>query len=192
MSLLLPCRLNSDPTVVSNVMQSLGSDAVCLIREGTGFIHMPSEIEVEEIVQGITGCRFIYLFRARTYMEPILGVIGNPKLRRAKIEHYVARQKANEISVTQNAPNTENTTNTENRFHAVSRTNPKFRIDAMEKLGVLIRCMFSEQDWLDSVTVNTDATALDGFLGLAVCHQDQSLITLAEASHRPNSSRRLR
>ena len=59
----------------------------------------------------------------------------------------------------------------------------------MGMLGVYLRYLFADFDWVDRVTVPSNVHLIDQMLDLRVTGEDVSSITLANLKHRPKSSR---
>ena len=59
----------------------------------------------------------------------------------------------------------------------------------MEMLGVYIRYIYADSDWVDRVTVPSNVQMIDDLFDLRVTGDDVSTITLTDTKHRPKSSR---
>lgn len=122
--------------------------------------------EVEAIAHTIATCSMIYVLEGtRGRFEPIAGFIANESLGRAQLLHFIDTRP--------------------------SSTPGKLPRSSAHRLGGYIRTMLSEHSWLHVVSVPGNVEPIDGLLGLKVQASATSTVTLAEAAHRPNSSRRI-
>ena len=62
----------------------------------------------------------------------------------------------------------------------------------VEMLSLYIRSLFSDVGWINTVTVPAVVESMDGHFGLSVTGDDSSTVKLADAGHRPHSSRKWR
>ncbi len=58
-------------------------------------------------------------------------------------------------------------------------------------LGLYIRMLFADCEWIENVTVPSNVRLLDGLFQLSVESDDVSRITLTDIKHRPKSARKM-
>jgi hypothetical protein len=100
----------------------------------------------------------------RGYFEPIARFIANESLGRAQLYQLIDDRQSSETL--------------------------KLPRRTAETVGAYIRWLFGENNWLDAVTIPAVADSIHGLFGLAATVSEITTVTLADAGHRPKSSRK--
>ena len=152
--------------IVGELMRSLRGPLAYHVCDGKPVEDTIESAVIESISRSFAECSLVYILEGSRggRFEPIAAFICNEDLGRAQLWHLVDMN-----------PN---------------ETKGKLPRPTVDLLGVYVRSMLSEVTWLNAVTVPAVMDSLDGFAGLKVAATELSTITLADASHRPNSSRR--
>ena len=152
--------------ILSDLLRLLLGPASYHVCDGQLSGHVIAAEEIEATAHTIATCSLIYVLEGtRGRFEPIAGFIANESLGRAQLLHFIDTQ--------------------------LSSTSGKLPRSSADRLAAHLRAMFSEHSWVHTISVPGDVESIDGLLGLKVQAGATSTVTLAEAAHRPHSSRRI-
>jgi hypothetical protein len=169
MSLAIPTNLANRgdiEEVILTLLKSLPGPLTYHIFDGKPAATAIHSDELVTAARNISDCSIIYVLDGiHAIREPIAGFAANESLRTAKLLHLIDDRPPTGCATIQR------------------RT--------MEMLGVYIRYLYSDFDWVDRVTVPSNVKLIDGLFNLRVSGDDISCITLTDAKHRPRSLRPL-
>ena len=167
MSLAIPTNLaNSGDVrqVVLTLLESLAGPVTYHIFDGKPTATSIGSDELELAANAIAKCSIIYALNGiQGIREPVAGFVANESLRTAHLLHLIDDRPAT--------------------------GNGTIQRRTMEMLGVYIRYIFADFDWVDRVTVPSNVHLIDELFDLRVTDDDAATITLADLKHRPKSSR---
>lgn len=170
MSLAIPTNIATHDNlaeILRGMMRSLSGRVTLQVWDGRLVGQRVDENEIGDAADSIVGCRFVYVLDGGRggRIEPIAAFIANESLGWAQLYHLIDDQPPVE--------------------------NGKLPPNTTGVVGVYIRCLFADNEWLNAVTVPAVVDRLDGQFGMKVTTDDGiSTVTLADAGHRPRSSRR--
>jgi hypothetical protein len=167
MTLALPINIASRENreeILCALLLSLPS-VYCHVWDGRLSGHLLTANELPNAAQQLGECTLIYLLEgSRARLEPIVGFNANQTLGRAQMQHCM---------------------------DSCSNTSPgKLPSSTADRVAGIIRSMFAEHAWLNTVVVPGNMRSVDGLLGLKVVAGEISTITLVDAIHRPWSARK--
>lgn len=158
-------RRENPAKILCALMRSLPGPLMFHVCDGQVSGHLIDDSEIESTSKLIANCSLIYILEGtRGTFEPIAGFIANESLGRARLLHLIDDRPG--------------------------KTTGALPCRTVDHIGAYVRSMLAEYDWLNAVTVPAVVDSLNGFAGLKVVSSEISTITLADAAHRPNSSRR--
>jgi hypothetical protein len=168
MSLALPKDIAARSDLVEVLFEMLGSMAgpvIWHVCEGRLTGQPINKTEAQEAATAVADCRFVYVLEGmRGRFEPIAAFVASEALGRAQLFHLI-----DDYPVAPPGKLPRRTT---------------------EYLGVYIQSLIVGNPWLNVVTVPASLKALDGCFGLQVLDGEVSSVTLRDAGHRPESSRK--
>lgn len=168
MSLALPTNIAQRPDcdeMIQGVIESLSDGAVCHIADGICTSHTVTAEERPLLARQVAISSVVYVLSSgQGQIEPIIAFIANQSLGYAHVQYVIDGLPAPET--------------------------PGLPQHTIDMLGVYSRSLFAETDWLNAITINADVSRIDGQFDLRVEAGDNFTITLADARHRPYSSRK--
>ena len=167
MTLAIPTNLanrdNVKETVLS-LLESLPRPLTYHVFDGKPAATSVQSDELHSAASTIASCSIVYALEGVGGVpEPVAGFVANESLKTVQLLHLIDDQPPTGNGVIQH------------------RT--------MEMLGVFIRYIYADFDWVDRVTVPSNVQLIDDLFDLRVTGNDVSTITLTDTKHRPKSSR---
>ena len=134
--------------------------------DGRFAVHSIGESEFDDAARRIADCSIEYVLDSSRggMREPVAGFDANEPLGLARLQYLI-----------------------DDRPPAADLKLPR---RTMEMLGVYIRSLFADFQWLDTVTVPSNVQLPGGLFQLTVESGDVSRITLTDAKHRPQTQQR--
>ncbi len=167
MSLAIPTNLANRDDVERTVLallKSLPGPVTYHIFDGKPATTSIHPDELDSAANTIANCSIVYALNGiHGIREPVAGFVANEPLKTAHLLHLIDDRPPTETGIIQR------------------RT--------MEMLGVYIRYIYSDFNWVDRVTVPSNVQLIDELFDLRVTGDDVSTITLIDIKHRPKSSR---
>ena len=167
MTLALPVDIANHAdaaATVTSILTSLPGPVTYHVCAGRSTANPIGASEYTAVSRSLAECSIIcVLDGTRGLREPIAGFIANKSLGSAKLQHLI-----------------------DDRPPASNGMVPR---RTMEMLGVYIRYLFADHEWLNRVTVPSNVQLLDGLFDLSVLGDDVSSVTLKDIGHRPKSAR---
>lgn len=169
MTLSIPVDIAGRGNCVETVLGVLNSIQVPVIShvfDGRCAEHRISSDEFKSTAERVAECSIAYVLSSasRGMHQPIAGLISNENLGIATLQYLI-----------------------DDESPAPDASIPRRTTDM---LGVYIRTLFEDSNWLQSVCVPADVSHLDGMFGLTVGPNETSVVSLRDLSHRPESARR--
>ncbi len=169
MSLALPCNIAARTNridLLCALLERLPGPVTYHVFDGRFTPHSIVQSEFGDAAARVADCSIAYVLDSSRggLCEPIAGFVANETLGIAKLQYLI-----------------------DDRPPAVSANIPR---RTMEMLGVYIRSLFADFQWLETVSVPSNVRLLDGLFQLTVESGDISNITLKDLKHRPQSARR--
>lgn len=169
MSIAIPTNIATQDDAeeqVKQLLESIHGPLTYHIFDGRPAATAIRSDELAVAARHISDCSIIYVLNGmRGIREPIAGFVANEAIKTARLLHLI-----------DDRPPTGNGT--------IQRR-------TMETLGVYIRYLFADFDWLDRVFVPSNVKLIDQLFDLQISDGDHSCVTLIDAKRRPKSSRPL-
>ena len=167
MTLAIPTNLaNHDGTeqAVLELLESLPGPVTYHVFDGKPATTSIAPDEFPSAAESMAKCSIIYALNGiNGIREPIAGFVANESLRTANLLHLIDDRPPTGTGIIQR------------------RT--------MGMLGVYVRYIFADFDWVDRLTVPSNVQMIDEMFDLRVTGDETSTITLVDIKHRPKSSR---
>ena len=167
MTLAIPTNLANrgdvEETVLS-LLESLLGPVTYHIFDGKPAATSIHVDELHSAASTIASCSIVYaLDGVNGIREPVAGFVANESLKTVHLLHLIDDRPPTGTGSIQRR--------------------------SMEMLGVYIRYIYADFDWVDRVTVPSNVQMIDDLFDLRVTGDDVSTITLTDTKHRPKSSR---